>query len=221
MDFIFDPSLVLYLPLYELDGASFMSKDKHGHLCTATGALWTPRGRSFDGTDDLITLNQTSVIEPTHITVEIWINTPGTGDWQSVLVKFDRETNFPNNNNFGYQMFVAGGASQDKIRWGVGDGSAFYESFSDAAITLNAWQHIVGTYDGAGVAHFINAIKQADVHSFSGNISHDGNLYLGLGEPSLGLQQYSGAIGEVRIYNRALTPSEVQHNYLATKWRYR
>ena len=27
-------------------------------------------------------------------------------------------------------------------------------------------------------------------------------------------------IGEVRLYNRRLTPLEVQHNYLATKWRY-
>lgn len=49
-----DPTLVLYLPFHQLDGTSFMSKDKHGHLCSVTGALWTPRGRSFDGVDDQI-----------------------------------------------------------------------------------------------------------------------------------------------------------------------
>ena len=54
MNFIFDPSLVLYLPLYQLDGASFVSKDAHGHLCSVTGALWRPNGRWFDGTDDTI-----------------------------------------------------------------------------------------------------------------------------------------------------------------------
>ena len=41
MGFIFDPSLVLYLSLWKLDGDSFMSKDAYGHLCTVTGALYS------------------------------------------------------------------------------------------------------------------------------------------------------------------------------------
>jgi hypothetical protein len=32
---------------------------------------------------------------------------------------------------------------------------------------------------------------------------------------------FTGVIGEIIAYNRALTPLEIQHNYLATKWRYR
>ena len=51
-DFIFDPSLALYLPLYELDGASFVSRDAYGYLCTITGASWKLRGYKFDGVDD-------------------------------------------------------------------------------------------------------------------------------------------------------------------------
>ena len=54
MNFIFDPSLVLYLPLHQRDGSSFMSKDAYGHVCTVTGAVWTPEGRLFDGVDDYI-----------------------------------------------------------------------------------------------------------------------------------------------------------------------
>ena len=47
--FKLDPSLVLYLPLYELDGSSFRSRDAYGHLATVTGALWTPQGRTLMG----------------------------------------------------------------------------------------------------------------------------------------------------------------------------
>ena len=72
MDFIFDPSMVLYLPLYELDGASFMSKDAYGHLCTVTGALWTSQGRDFDGIDDSITL-PTAFDSLTDLTLEAWL----------------------------------------------------------------------------------------------------------------------------------------------------
>jgi len=50
-DFIFDPSLVLYLPLYQLDGWAFMSRDAYGHLCSVTGAKWTPQGRDLDEQD--------------------------------------------------------------------------------------------------------------------------------------------------------------------------
>ena len=32
MEFIVDPYLVLHLPLSELDGKSFMSRDAYGHL---------------------------------------------------------------------------------------------------------------------------------------------------------------------------------------------
>ena len=31
---------------------------------------------------------------------------------------------------------------------------------------------------------------------------------------------FKGLIGDVRVYNRALTPLEIQRIYLATKWRY-
>ena len=41
------------------------------------------------------------------------------------------------------------------------------------------------------------------------------------GEVGAVLEGFDGLIGEVRIYKRALTPLEVQHNYLATKGRYR
>ncbi|MDO8687497.1 MAG: hypothetical protein Q7K41_02790, partial [Dehalococcoidales bacterium] len=54
MDFIFDPSLVLYLPLYEPDSSSLMSKDAYGHLAAVTGATWGTLGRTFDGSDDQI-----------------------------------------------------------------------------------------------------------------------------------------------------------------------
>ena len=44
---------------------------------------------------------------------------------------------------------------------------------------------------------------------------------LQLGAISRGTAElWNGLIDEVRIYNRALTPLEIQHNYLATKWRY-
>ena len=61
--FISDPSLVLYLPLYQLDGTAITSKDAYGHLCSVTGVTWRPDGRCFDGVDDEIDCGNGSSIQ--------------------------------------------------------------------------------------------------------------------------------------------------------------
>ena len=42
-----------------------------------------------------------------------------------------------------------------------------------------------------------------------------------IGNRSAGDKTWNDLIGEVWGYNRILTPTEIQRNYLATKWRYR
>ena len=53
-EFIHDPSLVLYLPLYKHAGAVISDESHLGHLCTVTGALWRPNGRYFNGSTNKI-----------------------------------------------------------------------------------------------------------------------------------------------------------------------
>ena len=87
MDFIFDSSLVLYLPFYELDGASFAAKDKHGHSCTVTGALWRPYGHYFDGTDDRIDCGASTAFDLTKYTIEAWFKINGTQGNKKIISK--------------------------------------------------------------------------------------------------------------------------------------
>ncbi len=55
--FALDPYCKLYLPLWKLDGDSFMSKDAYGHLCSrGNEAYWTPQGWYFDGSNDYLDL---------------------------------------------------------------------------------------------------------------------------------------------------------------------
>ena len=69
---IHDPSLVLDLPLYELDGASFMSKDTYGHLCTVTNTLWRLDGRHFAGADFINCGTGPSLAPSNALTIEGW-----------------------------------------------------------------------------------------------------------------------------------------------------
>jgi len=212
MDFIFDPSLVLYLPLYGLDGASFMSRDAYGHLCTVTGALWRPNGRYFDGSDDVI--NCGDIGHFTQLTLAAWVNADTHVGYDGVICQDpigDRAVWFVINDG--------------KLRFtGYHDGTASggEASQTTATMTTRQWYNITGTWEGSGgkVKIYIDTVEVK-----SGNITNDihdssGNYLIGNDEKTVG-RFFNGLIGEVWVYRRALTSLEIQHNYLATKWRYK
>ena len=211
MDFIFDSSLVLYLPLYRLDGASFISKDAYGHLCTVTGALWRPNGRYFDNVDDRIDCGSSPLLRmTTDTTISAWARTSDLSDNRGVVSKSNI-------------------AVEDRLAlWFTLDANfvCYKESANDGGIALSGGIVIVDTWyfwtvriGSAGFDLRINGtLIDGDADT---NVLRDGthkNLYLGLDHNND--NPLSGMIGEVWIYNRALSPIEIQHNYLATRGRY-
>lgn len=54
MSLYMEPGLILNLPLYRVDGAGFCSSDAYGHKCVAMGGHCVAGGRLFDGVDDII-----------------------------------------------------------------------------------------------------------------------------------------------------------------------
>lgn len=210
--FVFDPSLVLYLPLYGLDGSSFMSKDAYGHLCTVAGATWTPQGRKFDGTDDYISVPDHSSLDITSaITVMAWA----------------RFNNIPLGNEIAlnkegaYRAIVSPEVDDDQPCFRVYIGGAWRNVIADTVLTTDTFYHIVGTYDGSYIRIYVNGVEDATPVSQSGNIATSANDLVIGDYVAGGGWNFAGCIGEVLIYNRALTLQEIQHHYLATKWRYR
>ena len=210
-DFIFDPSLVLYLPLHKLDGASIMSRDACGHLCSVTGALWTPRGRSFDGADDYISVPDHPSLDITDaITIEAWVkpsNMTGSPYLRSVVSKGDYTSSFILANSY-HTEFV--------VRLDGNTCGAF--AFSE----WDVWYHIAFTYDkdrGYGVI-FLNGVEGTH-YDYSSTIGTNTDpFYIGEEQIPSADRCWTGLIDLVSIYNRGLTPLEVQRNYLASKGRY-
>ena len=230
MDFIFDPSLVLYLPLYEQDGASFMSKDAYGHLCTVTGALWRPNGRLFDG-DDYIGCGDKNVFSFTDgagtdkpFSVIIWFKQANATGAQYLICKHkgggSRAYEWMLRLNAGKLQTYFTSAPGDNVSNRIGRGY-------DTATTLNTWYCAGLTYDGlegeGGIKLFLNGNRVDDVSQSSGTYTGMANTAtpLEIGRANTPGNYFIGQEGEVWLYSRELSPQEVQHNYLATKWRYR
>ncbi len=207
-DFIFDPSLVLYLPLHQLDGASFMSKDAYGHLATVTGALWTPNGRSFDGIDDKVDCgNATSLIIEGSFSLEVWFKASGSvGAWKGLIGKIvggthNRLFQYNTNQHLGFEIY---------------DGTNDVIASTGVAIDDDVWHHAVAVRDTVAdkaIIYLDSVLKQQVTDTTTASITGANNFLVSE-------NGWGGLVGEVRIYNRVLTPLEIQRNYLATKWRY-
>ena len=221
-DFIYDPSLVLYLPLYRLDGASFISRDAYGHLCTVTGALWTPQGRSFNGVDDYINCGKlASLNNLSAFTLIAYIYPKTAGELDSGRI-FHKALD---NNTSGWRWNCAS-ISKD-LYFSVDYATTVLVSRSKINfITFNAWNLVALTWDGsvtaANVHQYCNGVEsssyQTQTDGAGARVTDAGSDLL-LGNTPDTTKSYDGIIGEVPIYNRVLTVAEIQNNYPATKWR--
>ena len=80
-----------------------------------------------------------------------------------------------------------------------------------ASLSYGNWSHVVVTYDGSNAKWYKDG-------AFMGMSAMTGNLVqrqssLKMGNDAANSQPYKGALDDVRIYNRALTATEVQQLY--------
>jgi hypothetical protein len=178
---------------------------------------------SFDGVNDYINISsaQFKELHPKRaFTIEAWVNTGGRGgnQYQGIV----------DTSRSGYSGFMLRlGEGDTKVRFDFSN-STPGGSFSQAGNTNlnnNTWYHIVNTWDGTntanGVKYYINGIldKQATASQVAGEINSSRDLVIGA-ELSLGNVFFNGSIDNVRIYNKALTASEIQDRYQKYKLYY-
>jgi len=215
---VYDPSLVLYLPLWKRDGTSIQSDDAYGHTCTVTDATWGVQGRTFNATSSYIEVtHHTAQILTTGGSIEAWIkpNTVGEGSAGTVVQKTTTATG-----RDGYQLQCI---ATNRMRFIIdGTGTVIYSATSSVVFGDGNYYHVGVSWDDTGLATFyINGTVSGTpgISADPALITATDNLFVGNNRTEAE-KTFDGIIGEVRIYNRVLNPQEIQHNYLSTKWRY-
>ena len=203
-----DPYCKLYLPLWKLDGDSFADRSAYGHLCTNYGSIWTPQGRSFDGVDDYVNIPDSPSLGVKYVTIEAWLRWDNTGAAPRPYIVDGRAHKYAIYIDKPYEVnfaIMAGGG------WRGEPGVNIPE------VADGNCHHIVGTYDGSNLKiYFDSVLKQTT--PYSGTIDVASGIAR-IGCYTLGGADYmiKGLIGEVRIYNRALTPQEISDHYIIGK----
>ena len=132
------------------------------------------------------------------MTLEAWVN-PSTvnSNWRDVIYK--------GNDNYYLEATSTNASKPDA---GLIAGGSYADAYGSAALTANTWTFLAETYDGATLRLYVNGTQVAST-AHTGSISTSTNP-LQIGGDSLYGQYFAGMIDEVRIYNTALTATQIQ-----------
>jgi len=228
-DNVTSEGLVLWLPMDEGQGSVVVEdKSEFGNDGTIVGATWVglngAYALSFDGSDDYVDLS--AVIDSfktmTEGTIIIWAkadNVVGSKALISMSHTADASSDCClqlNGNNFRFRVRDGGVTSLDRQTSG---GSISANKFYNCAVAVSTSGNVL-YLDGETPA-ITDTKGNSTTQKFFADIGTPDSFKIGISEDSGGLEwDMAGTIGEVWVYNRALTPQEIQDIYLSTKWRY-
>jgi len=154
----------------------------------------------FDGSNDYVQVADAQALDLTdQVTLSAWVYFPGGVAGEAGIIQKDGPGSFGR-----YGLWVL----DDRLDFCVYiDGGSQSCLYSGKKLTLNAWSHIAGVYDGADLRLYVNGTLDASQALTGGISTSDAPLYIG-GDPTE-TAFLVGAIHEVQVWNTARTPAQI------------
>ena len=208
---------------YTFDGdANDQSGNNHnGTVTNATLAVdrhgESNKAYSFDGNNSYIEVPWSgSVKVQDDITMSAWVNIRDKSDDGNYYGSYGRVIYAPNEY---YEMY---------LNWNGGDGVNNREIYSRSgghgyslgqSITEGQWKNIVYTYTSDTLRIYVDGVlsrKEYRSWSWNNDLPNSGSLFLGARGPNNDV--FLGSLDDIRIYNRALSATEISTLYSIEKY---
>ncbi len=189
----------------EASGGSVGDASGRGNTGTISGATRSTAGKfgsalTFDGLNDLVTVADSASLDLTNrATLEAWVNPTALGaDWRTVLMKEQP-------GQLVYSLYGHNDAGRPSGHlYTSGD----LQLNGSSPLPANTWSHLAMTWDGSTQRLFVNG-TQVGTRAVTGNLVNSAGA-LRFGGNNVWAEWFAGRIDEVRIYGRALSPTELQ-----------
>jgi hypothetical protein len=223
-----DDGLVAYYPF----SGNANDSSGNGNNGTVNGATIVPdkfgnanSAYSFNGANSYIYIGKpvpSSIATKSEVTIAAWINPstyPASGTYGTIV------SSQCDSCIAGATISTQGGNGHGGIHGGIlfqiglesiGFTVTAYEGTTNVAVPLNQWSHIVATWKSGDTKKvYINGQLVTNWTTIlTGNIKYNTNTELDIGRQSDYPDRYfNGLIDDVRIYNRALSASEILQLY--------
>jgi hypothetical protein len=163
---------------------------------------------SFDGDDDFVEVPDSANLSP-HVgpdgqmTVEAWVKIPELPAGSRVVVAKGSPGTWE------YALYITNTGAVGFIAYVPWGSPHTYTLSLPSKLTPNQWHHLVGTIKkGKFVRVYLDGVLEGESTAFYSDTA-DGASPLFIGKRGDGLE-LNGQVDEVRIYDRALSPGEVQ-----------
>jgi len=203
---------VLYLPFEEGTGAVVADWSGYENDATTSGGTWVSggvsRGGALDGGVTIVPDDSSLDLGGDAFTISLWVNkklasagyadNAGINKWGSA-------------GNSEWALMI-GDSNSDKPQLFMESGSTLYATNNTtAALTLNTWQHLVGLYNGTHLKLYIDGEQKGirDVTGVTMNTIPGRSLYIGGVSGDASMNALNTEFDEIRIFNRALSPTEI------------
>jgi fibronectin type 3 domain-containing protein len=194
------PELMAAYSFEEGTGSTVGDSSGRGNTGSIQNATWTTAGRYgkalvFDGSSRVDIPDSASLRLTTAMTLEAWVNpTIVTRAWRDVIYK--------GNDNY----FLEATSMSDNSAPAAG--GTFGEVYGTTPLAADTWTHLAVTYDTVTLRLYVNGVQVSSA-ARSESLATSANP-VQIGGDSIYGQYFEGTIDEVRIYNVARTPTQIQ-----------
>ena len=170
----------------------------HGTL--TNGPTWRADGLRFDGSDDYVSVPDSPSLNFTteDLTYSLWYKIRSFGAYDGFIAKGGDQP-----------QFVCGGSSNTFSFWKANN-SAWFDGAG--TITLNTWEHVAVVKTGSVVRLYQQGLEVASGTQAQSFVANSTAMQIG-SDTQAGGRLLDGVLNDIRIYNRALSATEVASLY--------
>ena len=155
------------------------------------------------------------------LTLEAWIKCNPLTTAQGIISKDDTT-----NRVFNMAVLESTSGSANKVIFNIYNGGSAQGVTSTSVVADGNWHHIVGTFEPSvkQVIYVDGEAETTDTSSIPSSIdlsTDEANTPIRIGNYENESLYFKGIIDEVKIYNRALSPTEVSKNYKHQKGKHK
>ena len=158
----------------------------------------------FNGTDSYIDFGSSDLglTGSSEMTISVWVKPDTPATWHSTVLASD-----PFFRPYGVKIRGLGSALTAQCTISTSSNRNYVEADS-GGVAVGSWYHIACTYDGSTVSIYVDGELKSSI-SKSGTLS-TATQSIFVGANPYPTHHYNGAIDDIRIWNRALSESEIQ-----------
>jgi hypothetical protein len=177
---------------------------------------------SFDGVDDYVDVADSDSLSfgngatDAPLTFELWFRPNSMSSRQNLLTKWGNSSSAQE-----YRLFIVSGTIRLDLMDRNGQAMVWVNTTGNLASLAGGWHHLAVTYDGRGGATAANgvtiyvdgvAVPVNRVNNAAYVAMNNTAALLQIGREAPASRHYNGGLDEIRLWNVARTPAEIQAN---------